>query len=134
MRQDRSKGRRAGERASAAVEFALVLPLVLTMGLAVLQVGLYAKDRLVLEGAARAGARQGAVTTDDGQVRQAAVDAAASLDPDLLEITVTRDGGGGDPVAVTVVYHSPVVVPVVDWLFPEVVDLTATAVMRQEGG
>lgn len=134
MKPDRFGSVRAGERASAAVEFALVLPLVLTMALALLQVGLYVKDRLVLEGAARAGARHGAVSTDDKEVRQEAIDSAASLDPDRLEVTVQREGGGGDPVSVTVVYHAPVVVPLVDWLFPSVVDLAATAVMRQETG
>jgi Flp pilus assembly protein TadG len=125
---------KTGERASAAVEFALVLPLVLTMALALLQVGLYVKDRLIIEGAARAGARHGAVSVDDEEVRREAIDSAASLDPDLVEVTVRREGGGGDPVSVTVVYHSPVVVPLVDWLFPSVVDLAATAVMRQETG
>jgi Flp pilus assembly protein TadG len=134
MEPSRSGGGRTGERASAAVEFALVLPLVLTMALALLQVGLYVKDRLVLEGAARAGARHGAVSIDDEEVRREAVDSAASLDPALLEVTVQREGGGGDPVSVTVVYHAPVIVPLVDWLFPAVVDLTATAVMRQETG
>jgi Flp pilus assembly protein TadG len=42
---------------TAAVEFALVLPLVLAMALALLQVGLLARDRLLIEAAARAGAR-----------------------------------------------------------------------------
>jgi Flp pilus assembly protein TadG len=56
----------AGERASAAVEFALVLPLVFIMALALVQVGLIVKDQLVVEEAARAGAREAAVTTDDG--------------------------------------------------------------------
>jgi hypothetical protein len=104
------------------------------MGLALLQVGLYVKDRLVLEGAARAGARHGAVSTDEAEVRQKAIDSAASLDPDLLDVTVRREGGTGDPVTVTIVYHAPIVVPLVEWLFPSVVDLTATAVMRQETG
>jgi len=134
MGRHRPRSRRTGDRASAAVEFALVLPLVLTMGLAMLQVGLLVKDRLVIEGSARAGARQGAVSADDSAVRQAAVDAAASLDPDLLEVSIEREGGGGTAVTVTVVYHAPVVVPVVDWLFPSVVDLAATVVMRQETG
>ena len=42
---------------SAAVEFALVLPLVLVMALALVQVGLLVRDRLLVEAAARAGAR-----------------------------------------------------------------------------
>lgn len=128
------KWRGTGERASAAVEFALVLPLVLIMGLALLQVGLLVKDQLVLQGSARAGARQGAVSTDDTEARQAAIDAAASLDSEHLDVSVRRDGGGGSPVTVVTVYRAPLIVPLVDWLFPSVVDLTASAVMRQETG
>ena len=41
---------------SAAVEFALVLPLVLVVALALVQVGLLVRDRLLVESAARAGA------------------------------------------------------------------------------
>lgn len=122
------------ERASAAVEFALVLPLVLIMALALLQVGLLVKDRLVVEESARAGAREGAVTIDDAEVTRAAKSAAASLDPDRLDVTVHRDGGAGTPVEVSVVYHAPVAVPFVKWLFPAVIDLSATAIMRQETG
>ena len=40
---------------SAVVEFALVLPLVLVVALALVQVGLLVRDRLLIEGAARAG-------------------------------------------------------------------------------
>lgn len=123
-----------GERASAAVEFALVLPLVLIMALALLQVGLLIKDRLVVEESARAGVRQGAVTTDDAEVARAATSAAVSLDPGRLDVAVRRDGGVGTPVSVTVVYHAPVAVPLVRWLFPSTVDLAATAIMRQETG
>jgi Flp pilus assembly protein TadG len=134
MLRENRRRKGAGERASAAVEFALVLPLVLIMGLALLQVGLLLKDQLVLQGSARAGARVGAVTADDAEVRQAAIDAAPSLDTEQLEVSVLREGGGGSPVTVVIVYHAPLVVPLVDWLFPAVVDLSASAVMRQETG
>ncbi|MGZ8646525.1 MAG: TadE/TadG family type IV pilus assembly protein [Actinomycetota bacterium] len=42
---------------SAVVEFALVLPLVLVVALSLVQVGLLVRDRLLVEAAARAGAR-----------------------------------------------------------------------------
>jgi Flp pilus assembly protein TadG len=93
------------ERASASVEFALVLPLVLIMGLALLQVGLLVKDQLVLEGTARAGARQGAVSRDDADVTRAVEAAAVSLDVDRIEVRIERGGGVGTPVAVDVVYQ-----------------------------
>jgi Flp pilus assembly protein TadG len=127
---------RGGQRGSAAVEFALVLPLILVMALALVQVGLLVKDQLVLDGSSRAGAREAAVTSDDGRARQAAVDAASAggLGTDGLTVTIEREGGTGSPVKVTVSYHDPIVVPLVDWLFPAAVDLSAVATMRQEGG
>jgi Flp pilus assembly protein TadG len=125
---------RREEGASASVEFALVLPLVLIMATALLQVGLLAKDQLVVEGSARAGAREGAVTIDDSQAREAARRAAVSLDPNRLELIVHREGGRGSPVTMKVVYHARVVMPLVSWLFPDSIDLAATAVMRQEAG
>jgi Flp pilus assembly protein TadG len=126
--------RRARERGTAAVEFALVLPLVLIIALAMVQVGILVKDELVVEEAARAGARQAAVTPDDNSARQAALDAAVSLDPERAEVTVTRTGGSGSPVTVTFLYHAPVSVPLVGWLFRSAIDLSGKATMRQETG
>ena len=123
-----------GERASAAVEFALVLPLVLLMALALVQVGLLVKDQLVVAGAARAGARQAAVTTDDESARQAAVDAAAWLDPALLDVAIDRMGAAGAPVQVTVGYSEPPRLPLVAWLFPADIRLSFSASFRQETG
>ena len=52
---------RAHERGSAAVEFALLLPILLLLLLALVQVGVIARDSLVLTQASRAGAREAAV-------------------------------------------------------------------------
>jgi Flp pilus assembly protein TadG len=122
------------ERGSATVEFALVLPLVLLMALALVQVGLLVKDQVVVEEAARAGARQATVTTDDQEARDAAVAAAVSLDADELDVAVDREGGAGSAVTVTVVYHAAVDIPLVSWLFPDAVDISGVATMRQEVG
>ena len=102
------------------------------MALAILQVGLLVKDQLILVGAARAGAREAAVSTDDALVRQTVIDAAPTLDGARIEVTVTREGGVGAPVAVEVAYDDLPVVPLVDWLFPASVRLANSATMRQE--
>ena len=119
------------ERGSAAVEFALVLPLALLAGLALVQVGLVAKDALVVAHAAREGAREAAVTTDDDRVREAAL-RGGSLPEDRTEVVVERAGDAGDPVTVGVRYRAPLVVPLVEWLFPREVVLSSRATMRQE--
>jgi len=125
---------REGSRGSATLEFALVLPIVLVMVLAVVQVGVLIKDQLVVVESARAGAREASVNPDDGAAAQAATDAASSLDPARLDVGVQRQGGAGTAVSVAVTYHAPVAIPVVAWLFPSTIDLAATAVMRQETG
>ena len=118
-------------RGSAAVELALVLPLVLLMSLAIVQVGLLAKDSLMVSQAAREGAREAAVTTDDERVRQAAL-RGGGLSDERTDVSVERAGGAGDPVTVRVEHLAPLVVPLVEWLFPDEVTLTAAATMRQE--
>lgn len=123
-----------GERASAAVEFALVLPLILVMILALVQVGLLVKDQLVVTGSARAGGREAAVTLDDERVRQVALDAAVGLDASNIDVVIERQGGAGSPVRVSVRYQDAMAIPLVDWLFPDFVDLTSVAVFRQETG
>ncbi len=64
MRRRRSMRRIArGQGGSATVEFVLVLPLLFVVTLGLVQVGLLARDRLLVEAAARAGARSGKRTT-----------------------------------------------------------------------
>ena len=126
-------GRRPDASGSAAVEFALVLPLLLVVGLALLQVGLLAKDQLVLQESARAGARQAAVSHDEGSVREAAMDAGASLDRARMQVSIQRAPASDGPVTVTVTYDAPIAIPIVRWLFPSRVRLSARATMRQEG-
>lgn len=117
-----------GERGSASVEFALVLPLVLATLLALIQVGLVLRDQLVVLDAARAGAREASVTLDEGEVRSAVAAAAAGLDPASLDVSVSREGTRGSEVRVAVTY-----VRAVQTLgFELTVPLRGTVTMRQE--
>jgi hypothetical protein len=109
----------------------MVLPLALTAALALLQVGLLAKDALLAEQAAREGAREAAVSTDADRVREAAL-RGSSFSEERTEIDIDRVGTAGDPVTVRVRYRSPLVVPFVEWLFPAEVEVEADATMRQE--
>ncbi len=126
------RGSRGSERGSAVVEFALVLPIMLMVALAFVQVGLLARDQLLLIQASRAGARQAAVESDENGIRSATIQAAAGLDPARVRLTVERGGGLGDPVTVAVGYEASLAVPLVGWLFPPTVSLGASATMRQE--
>jgi Flp pilus assembly protein TadG len=122
-----------GERGSATLEFAMVLPLLLIVTLALVQVGLIVRDRLVLADAARAGAREAAVTDDAGRIRDAVDRAAAALDTERISVTVERSGRGA-PVTVTVGYADSTSISAVEWLFPSTIHLEAATTMRQEFG
>ncbi|GBC87790.1 hypothetical protein HRbin12_01808 [bacterium HR12] len=107
------------ERGSAVVELALLLPVLFLVLLAVVQVGVIARDRLVLE---------------EAEVRAAVLRAASALDPARLELDIVREGAQGDVVAVGVRYRVRVAGPIAGWLLPAEVALRATAAMRQEVG
>ena len=102
--------------------------------LGAVQVGLLSRDRSLVEAAARAGARAAAVAPEDAAVHDAAVAAAPGLDADRLVVQTSRSGGQGSPVTVEVTYDDELRVPFVDWLVGTSVQLSATAVMRQEFG
>ena len=121
-----------GERGSSAVEFALLLPILLLVLLALVQVGVLARDSLLLTQAARAGAREASVQPSVDAVEQAVRDSAAGLVPGILVVDVAWGGARGSPVTVSVGYEAPVASLLAGWLFPESVSLSSSATMRQE--
>jgi hypothetical protein len=123
--------RRKQDGGSATVELALVLPLAFFVALALVQVGLLAKDSLTVANAAREGAREAAVTRDEGRVRDAVL-RTGSLSEERTVVVVERPGSVGAAVTVTVRYRSPMLVPFVKWLFPDEVALQSSVAMRQE--
>ena len=123
---------RRGERGAASVEFAAVLPLVLISLLLVVQVALIVAEQLVVQHAAREGAREAAVWNDDARARDATL-RAGNLDSARASIDVSpSDRPVGSPVKVTVRYRVPLVVPYVSRFLPEDVTLTASSVYRVE--
>lgn len=123
-----------GERdeGQAAVELALVLPLLVVLLLAVVQVVLVARDQILVVHAARAGSRQAAVDADAGAARRAVVDAGGGvLEAGRLDVELTPAGGRGPLVTATVRYASPTDVPLVGPLLPDV-PLRAAATMASE--
>ena len=122
------------ERGSAAVEFALVVPLVLVLVLALVQVGLLARDRLLVQAASRAGAREAAVTADAASIASSARAGATDLDPAQLTVQVYRTGTRGDPVTVTITLTDPFKVPLIGWLMGSGTTMTSSSTMRQEFG
>lgn len=114
----------------STVELALLLPVVLVLLLAVLQVGLIARDVVLVAHASREAARAAAV--DGGAA--AALRAAAQSSGLVEERVDVRLTGGGEPggrVRAEVTYRAPTSVPLVGALLGDRV-LRAEATMRVE--
>ena len=118
------------EEGQSTVELALVLPLVVVVLLAVVQVGLVVRDQVLVVHAAREGAREAAVEPAPDAARQAAV-AGSSLEADRLDVAVSGRGAAGSRVRVEVRYRAPTRVPVVGAVLGDLT-LEATATMRVE--
>jgi Flp pilus assembly protein TadG len=98
----------------ASVELALLLPVVVLLLLAALQVGLLARDVVLVTHAAREAARA-AATDPRANVARAAALASSGLDPARVEVTVaiTETGATDRRVRVEVAYRVPTSVPIV---------------------
>jgi len=119
------------EGGQASVEAALVLPLVVTMLLAVVQVGLVVRAEVLVTHAAREAARAAAVNPDPQAARSAAR-LATTLDGDRMVVVVRGRDGPGSRVQVEVTYSMPTDVPLVGALLGDI-RLHAEATMRVEG-
>jgi Flp pilus assembly protein TadG len=122
----------APERGSAAVEFALLLPILLLLLLALVQVGVIARDTLILAQASRAGAREAAVQPSGEEVEEAVRAAAVGLDARNIKVAVAWGETEGSAVTVTVGYDVPTASLLAGWLFPGSIELTSVATMRRE--
>lgn len=118
------------DRGQATVELALLLPLVVMLLLAVVQVGLVARDAVLVVHAAREAVREAAVTAAPGAARRAA-EAGSGLTGPRLAVTVVRREAPGGRVEVAVRYRAPTQVPLVGHLVPDV-SLSSKVIMRVE--
>jgi Flp pilus assembly protein TadG len=119
-----------GDEGQAAVELALVLPLVVVVLLAVVQVGLVVRDQILVVHAAREAAREAAVDPGADAPRRAAL-AGSGLPGDRLSVTSAGRGAAGSRVRVEVRYRAPTAVPLVGAALGDVT-LEAAATMRVE--
>lgn len=121
---------RSGERGQATVELALVLPLAILFVLIVVQLGVVAKDLVLVQHAAREGARAAAVDPTPTAARSAVI-GSSSLDRSRFSVSLDGGSSRGDETTVVVVYRAPTSVPVVGALLPDVM-LRASVTMRVE--
>lgn len=123
-------------RGQALVELALVLPVLLLILFGIVEFGRIFHAYLVIANAARVGAREGAITNDNTDIRDAVRTAADhSLDLSRLSITISPDPANrnkGDSLTVEVDYNVKVFAPIIAQLVPDPFPINSTMVMRIE--
>ncbi len=115
----------ARQHGQAAVEFALVLPVVAVMALGLVAVGLAVRNELAVELAAREGARAAAVSASPSTAAAAAAQRSVGLP---VEVTTTSTA---DTVTVVVTHTDPLDVPIIGRLIGPITH-TATVTMAVE--
>ena len=124
-----------GERGSNAVEFGLIVPLLLILVLGIVEFGHAFQVQGTLSAAAREGARAMALRNDPAQAKGAVRAAAGSLDPDITDAQIAISpaacptGATTQNVTLTITYPMPFLTD----FFGARVDLTGTGVMRCNG-
>jgi Flp pilus assembly protein TadG len=89
MYRERSSSRLGSERAAAAVEFAIVAPLLFMLIFGVIQFGIAFLEVQSIRGAVREGGRAAAVGGDVDAARDAVISAAAGAIPASLEGSIS---------------------------------------------
>lgn len=136
------KIRLRGQRGASAVEFALIVPLLILLVLGIAEFGHAFQVQGTLSAAAREGVRTMALQNDPAQAQAAVRAAAASLNPAVTNTQIkiklenstaqtcpTTAGAGSQSVRLTITYRMPFLTS----LFGTGVTLTGTGVMRCNG-
>ncbi|MFD1214474.1 TadE/TadG family type IV pilus assembly protein [Arthrobacter sp. GCM10027362] len=120
------------ERGAVAVEFALILPILVALLLGIMEFGLAYNAQITVTGAAREGARAMAVENNPDAARRAARAAAAALDPALADgqIAISPAACAAGRTATVVITYE---LDSVTGFFGPGVKLTGKAAMRCGG-
>jgi len=127
------------DRGAAAVEFALVLPILLVLVLGIVQFGITFSQWLEMEHAAREGARWGSIGYAVPDIRAKVRASAPGLNPPLTDeqIAITPAdplNASGEPITVAITYDTmvlPLIGPLIGQAGPTM-RLNAAAVQRIE--
>ena len=123
-------GARSGQ---VTVEFALILPVLMIVTVAVCQVAIALNCYLVATAASREGARRGAETNDVDAARKSALAAASALPGDRPKVEVSFPEGRskGSPLKVTITYCMPLAFPGLDHLLPRATFTRSTTMVLE---
>jgi Flp pilus assembly protein TadG len=137
MRQRPVQNRLRDQRGATAVEFALIVPLLIVLVLGIAEFGRAFQVQGTLSAAAREGVRVMALQNDQAAAKTAVRNAASSLNPTITDAEITVDPPTGCPtvnagstsVRLTISYP----MPYLTGFFGSSLNLTGTGVMRCNG-
>ena len=133
--------RQQNERGAAAVEFALLLPVLLTILYGIIEFGMIMYGREVVTNASREGARAGIIQVSpkptSGQITAIATNylTGTGINPSQVTVTVTGAGGASPTMlTVTATYNYPWLVPYIPAVLglPSPLPTTMSTTMRNE--
>ena len=126
------------EKGGVAVEFAMLLPLLVLLVFGIIQFGVLFNNYIAITHAAREGVRWAALEEPESVVKDKAVEAAPSLKPAIDPANITVDPSSrsianqGEQVEVTVSYAVPIIMPFINEILGANVTLVASATQRIE--
>ena len=120
--------RRRAEDGTAAVEFALILPILILIVLGIIEFGFAFNTQIALTQAAREGVRVEALETGDGATTALSAFIATNVGGSTPTVSVQGCDGGGDDARLSLALpYEPIVLPLGPFT------LNAEAVMRCGG-
>jgi Flp pilus assembly protein TadG len=124
------------EKGASAVEFALVLPILILLIFGIIQFGFIFNDYISITHAAREGVRWASLREPESVVKEKTIDAAPSITLMEDDIEVSNPAPSADdqgqPVTVSVSYSVPIDVPIMQSLLGESFILASSATQRIE--
>jgi len=124
---------RKNEKGQSLVEFALVVPLVLMILMAIVEFGFMFNAYITISNASREGARLGTLGNSNAAIEARVIEASPSLDPTKIDVNVTPNSRSrGDMITVVVDYDYVLITPIISNILSPLINLEAETVMRVE--
>lgn len=123
------------EKGQSLVEFALVIPLLLLILMAIIEFGFLFNSYLVISNASREGARLASLGGSDYSVEERVKLVSSNLDELNLTVTISPNElnrGRGDMVQILVEYDYQLLSPIISKVLSPLINLESETFMRVE--
>lgn len=123
------------EKGQSVVELAILLPILLLILMGIFEFGRVMNAQLIITQVSREGARSASVGGSDTEIIQTINESISSLDSSKLTIKITPSQGSrvrGTTVVVETIYRMDIVIPIIENIIPDPMNLRAQTTMRVE--